>query len=136
MIAANFYKHTEALRFQREMFFNGYKNQPRIMRLMQCVFDQRPGSPDWWTAAKAKARNLAKSVKKAIIPLFEKPEIAEKKTTWTYCKVETEQVTSVEYPGPPIITCAGLYRRYCPTKNHNFVVGGWTPKYSDNSQRL
>lgn len=84
MIAANFYKHTEALRFQREMFFNGYKNQPRFMRLMQCVFNQNPSSPDWWNAAKARARDLAKSVKKAIMPLFDERG----NVTWTFKKIE------------------------------------------------
>lgn len=88
MIAANFYKHTEALRFQREMFFNGYKNQPRIMRLMQCVFSQAQSAPSWWNAAKARARDLAKSVKKAIMPLFDKNGKAIEPMTWTFKKIE------------------------------------------------
>jgi hypothetical protein len=75
MIAKNFMKFPEALRFRREMFSNGYHNQPRIMRMMECIFNQRPSAPDWWTMAKAKARDLAKRVKKAIMALFEKPEI-------------------------------------------------------------
>jgi hypothetical protein len=70
MIARNYIKHPEALRFQREMFSNGYHNSPRIMRLMECIFDQRPNLPDWWKAAKAAANALAKTVKKAIIALF------------------------------------------------------------------
>lgn len=71
MIAKNFMKYPEALRFQRELFSNGYHNSPRIMRLMQCIFDWKPTVPDWWKAAKAKARALAKLVKQAIFQLFE-----------------------------------------------------------------
>ena len=66
MIANNYIKHPEALRFQCEMFFNGYHNNPRIMRLMGCIFDQRPDTPAWWTAAKESAKALANQVKKKI----------------------------------------------------------------------
>lgn len=71
MIAKNFVKYPEALRFQRELFSNGYHNSPRIMRLVECIFDWTPTAPDWWKAAKAKARGLAKLVKKAIFQLFD-----------------------------------------------------------------
>lgn len=70
MIAKNYMKHPEALRFQRELFSNGYHNSPRIMRLMECIFDWAPATPAWWTAAKAKARALAKAVKKSLQSLF------------------------------------------------------------------
>lgn len=83
MIAANHMKHIEALRFQREMFFNGYKNQPRFMRLMQCIFDQVPSAPNWWKAAKAQARALAKSVEKSILPMFDGRGNVE----WTFRKI-------------------------------------------------
>lgn len=98
MIAANFYKHTEALRFQREMFFNGYKNQPRIMRLMQCVFSQAPSAPSWWNAVKARARALAKSVKKAIMPLFDKNGKAIEPTIWTFKKMESPAIEQMKTP--------------------------------------
>lgn len=71
MIARNFLKFPEALRFQRELFSNGYHNQPRIMRLMECVFSWIPTVPDWWKAKKASARALAKLVKKAMLHLFD-----------------------------------------------------------------
>lgn len=74
MIARNFIKYPEALRFQREMFSNGYHNSPRIMRLVECIFDWTPTAPDWWTAAKAKARALAKAVKKSIADFFKSTE--------------------------------------------------------------
>ena len=83
MIAANHMKHIEALRFQHEMFFKGYKNQPRFMRLMQCVFNQEPSAPSWWTAAKAQARKLAKSVEKSIFPMFD----SKGNITWTFKKI-------------------------------------------------
>lgn len=70
MIARNFIRFPEALRFQREMFSNGYHNNPRIMRLMQCIFDWRPSVPDWWKEAKGRARDLARHVKKSINDFF------------------------------------------------------------------
>lgn len=70
MIARNFIQFPEALRFQREMFSNGYHNSPRIMRLMECVFDWTPTAPDWWKEAKGRARDLARRVKKSINDFF------------------------------------------------------------------
>jgi len=70
VIARNYTRHPEALRFQRELFSNGYHNQPRLMRLMECIFDWTPAAPAWWTAAKAKARALAKAIKKSIADFF------------------------------------------------------------------
>jgi hypothetical protein len=84
MIAANHMKHIEALRFQHEMFFNGYKNQPRFMRLMQCIFNQEPNTPTWFKTAKAQARALAKAVEKAILPMFD----GRGGVTWTFKKIE------------------------------------------------
>lgn len=83
MIAKNYISHVEALRFQREMFFKGYKNQPRIMRLMECIFNQKPSAPNWYTAAKTKARALAKTVEKAILPMFD----GKGNVTWTFKKI-------------------------------------------------
>lgn len=74
MIAANYLKHPEALRFQRELFHNGFKNSPRIMRLMECVFKFAPDVPQWAKEAARKARQLAKAWKAAQITLnFSKP---------------------------------------------------------------
>lgn len=70
MIAKNYIRHPEALRFQREMFSNGYHNSPRLMRLMEVIFDWTPTIPAWWTAAKAAAKALAKQVKKSIADFF------------------------------------------------------------------
>lgn len=70
MIAKNFLKYPEALRFQREMFSNGYHNSPRIMRLMECVFDWSTTVPDWWKEAKGRARDLARLVKQSINDFF------------------------------------------------------------------
>lgn len=77
MIAKNFMKYPEALRFQRELFSNGYHNQPRIMRLMQCIFDWTPTAPDWWKEAKGRARDLAKRVKKSINDFFKDMAVKE-----------------------------------------------------------
>jgi hypothetical protein len=79
MIARNYTRHPETLRFQRELFSNGYHNQPRIMRLMECIFDWTPTVPDWWTAAKAKARALAKAVKKSIADFFKETKVTQLK---------------------------------------------------------
>ena len=70
MIAKNFIRFPEALRFQCELFSNGYHNQPRIMRLMQCIFDWKPEAPSWWKDAKARAKALAKSIRSAIDDFF------------------------------------------------------------------
>lgn len=79
MIAKNYIKHPEALRFQMEMFFSGYKNNPRFMRLMQCIFDQTPDTPAWWTEAKGRARAAAQLVKKSIADFFKKTKVLKMK---------------------------------------------------------
>ena len=73
MIAKNYTRFPEALRFQVEMFSNGYHNSPRIMRLVECIFDWTPSTPAWWTECKGRARSLAKQVRKAITDLFTSP---------------------------------------------------------------
>lgn len=65
MIAANYLKHPDALRYQRELFHNGFKNSPRIMRLMECVFKFAPEVPQWAKDAARKARQLVKLWKAA-----------------------------------------------------------------------
>ena len=69
MIASNYLKHPEALRFQRELFHNGYKNSPRIMRLMECVFKFAPEVPQWAKDLARKARQLVKLWKAGQITL-------------------------------------------------------------------
>jgi hypothetical protein len=63
MIAKNYLKHPEALRFQRELFHNGFKNSPRIMRLVECIFNFAPTTPQWAKDLARKARNLVKAWK-------------------------------------------------------------------------
>jgi hypothetical protein len=60
MIAKNFIRYPEALRFQREMFSNGYHNSPRIMRLVQVIFSWKPTIPQWVKDAKKRASDLVK----------------------------------------------------------------------------
>lgn len=71
MIAKNFMKFPEALRFQRELFSNGYHNSPRIMRLIECVFDWRKEAPDWWEKMRDAGRALAKKCRKAMFEMFD-----------------------------------------------------------------
>lgn len=65
MIASNYIKHPDALRFQRELFHNGYKNQPRLMRLMECMFKFTPSVPQWAKDAASRARQLVREWKEA-----------------------------------------------------------------------
>lgn len=65
MIAKNFIRYPEALRFQVEMFSNGYHNSPRLMRLMTVIFKQVSDVPAWVKEAAAAAKRLVKIWKKA-----------------------------------------------------------------------
>lgn len=79
MIAKNYLKHPEALRFQRELFHNGFKNSPRIMRLMECVFNFAPTTPQWAKDLARKARQLVQAWKSAQISVnFSGPVVAQK----------------------------------------------------------
>jgi hypothetical protein len=69
MIARNYIKYPEALRFQVEMFSNGYHNSPRIMRLMEVIFDFKPSMPQWVKDMANRARALVKRWKAAQIAL-------------------------------------------------------------------
>ena len=71
MIARNYIQFPEALRFQRELFHNGYRNSPRIMRLMECVFSWTASIPEWVTEAKARAVQIVKAWKSRQVELFE-----------------------------------------------------------------
>ena len=70
MIAKNYIEHPEALRFQREMFSNGYHNSPRIMRLMECLFNWKIEAPQWFINFRSRAKELAKIIKKSITDFF------------------------------------------------------------------
>ncbi len=79
MIAKNYLKHPEALRFQRELFHNGFKNSPRIMRLMECVFNFAPTTPQWAKDLARKARQLVQAWKSAQITVsFSGAAVAQK----------------------------------------------------------
>lgn len=71
MIARNYIKYPEALRFQVEMFSNGYHNSPRIMRLMECIMAGffKPGVPQWVKDMASRAKALVKRWKAAQIGL-------------------------------------------------------------------
>lgn len=71
MIAKNFIRYPEALRFQREMFSNGYHNSPRIMRLMEVVFGWKATTPEWVKEAKTRSRNLVNAWKSRMVDMFE-----------------------------------------------------------------
>lgn len=71
MIAKNFIRYPEALRFQVEMFSNGYHNSPRLMRLMTVIFEWAPITPEWVKVATAKAKALVKAWKTVQMELFE-----------------------------------------------------------------
>lgn len=146
MIARNFVKYPEALRFQREMFSNGYHNQPRLMRLMECVFDWSATVPDWWKEAKGRARDLAKRVRKSINDFFK--DVAVKQLDLVFeAPAPATTVNSVTamlkrnirtckgkglYNRPDLyvtsrgqLACSGTYRRFCPT-------AFWALGFNDN----
>lgn len=72
MIAKNYIKFPEALRFQMEMFSNGYHNSPRIMRLVQVIFKWTPSIPQWWKDLKSAEGRLIKIWRKAMFEMFGK----------------------------------------------------------------
>lgn len=79
MIAKNYIRFPEALRFQIEMFSNGYKNSPRIMRLMTVIFKQVQDVPAWVKKAAAAAKRLVKMWKSQQVEInFKSPVAAEK----------------------------------------------------------
>ena len=72
MIAKNYVRYPEALRFQVEMFSRSYKNSPRIMRLMECIFSFAPSVPSWVREAQLRAKALVKKWKQVqdVLPFF------------------------------------------------------------------
>lgn len=84
MIARNYIRYPETLRFQVEMFSNGYKNSPRIMRLMTVIFDWKISAPAWVKEAAAAAKRLVKLWKAAQIALNFKDTSQDKKASMAY----------------------------------------------------
>ena len=80
MIAKNYTKHPESLRFQCEMFSNGYHNSPRIMRLIECIFDWTPTVPAWFKEQKERAKLLANAWKSRMVEMFEIVKAKAKRT--------------------------------------------------------
>ena len=70
MIASNYIKYPEALRFQHELFSNGHHNSPRIMRLMGVVFDWTVTVPQWLKDRRARAKVLVKTWQNAMLEMF------------------------------------------------------------------
>jgi hypothetical protein len=93
MIAKNYIKYPEALRFQCEMFSNGYHNSPRIMRLMEVIFDWSATVPDWVKEAKTRARNLVKAWKSRMVEMFEMLKTKAK-------KIDPRQLELMLFPEP------------------------------------
>lgn len=153
MIAKNFSKYPEALRFQREMFSNGYHNSPRIMRLVECIFNWTPTTPAWWTTAKANARALAKKVRLAIPDLFaiiRKAKTREQLSPQQRQKFDTDKraeeaaisnawriTVQPTYTRPSLtayianttkewdLNAAGCYRWHCHTQKNAMFRGGF-----------
>lgn len=147
MIAMNYIKHPEALRFQCEMFSNGYHNSPRIMRLMQCIFDQRPDVPQWFKDMRAKAKSLVKAWKSRMVEMFDMVKktakkvdprqlklvlfpAAEPKRYWLDATAEEKSKEQNEnYRFSPILhssqhsqnhmKASGNYRNFCQACNHS-----------------
>lgn len=101
MIAKNYIRFPDALRFQIEMFSKSYKNSPRIMRLMTVIFKQLPNVPTWVKSAAAAAKRLVKMWKGQQITLnfkktngtmtdAEKLETYVSSPRWTPCLDATE----------------------------------------------
>jgi hypothetical protein len=101
MIAKNYIKYPEALRFQCEMFSNGYKNSPRIMRLMTVLFDWKEAAPQWWKSFKALENLLIKGWKEMQLDFFTKRgEVAhpEKEESPVHQLIRNHKTTSAWSP--------------------------------------
>lgn len=128
MIARNYIRYPEALRFQREMFSNGYHNSPRIMRLMECIFDFAATVPAWVKEAAARAKDLVKKWKAAqVLMNFKAPADAKQahaialeryaaSCRWTICLDVQE---GDEYDDE-CLELAGRYRSFCRVHQGGF----------------
>jgi hypothetical protein len=120
MIASNFIRYPDALRFQRELFHNGYKNQPRIMRAMECIFKFAPDVPQWVKDAKRLAKQLVKHWKAAQIVLnfcvFIKTAVNQ---TTPRPKQSHPRFTPSLGPNAYGLICVqGSYRSFCQAHNN------------------
>ena len=70
MIAKNYLKFPEALQYQCEMFSKSYKNSPRTMRLMECIFSFKPDVPQWVKDKARRMRELVKLLKSQMVEMF------------------------------------------------------------------
>ena len=120
MIANNYIRNPDALRFQRELFHNGYKNQPRIMRAMECIFKFTPEVPQWAKDAARKARQLVKHWKKAQVVLnfrdFLKTAVNQTTPKPAQCHPRFKPNLCPNKYGR--LTCAGSYRSFCQAHNN------------------
>ena len=82
MIANNYRKHPDALRYQRELFATGPRNSV-AMRLLSAIADLRPDVPEWFKAKAAAAKALAKKVKAACLDWVEKSQCLDGIEWWT-----------------------------------------------------
>lgn len=142
MIAKNYIKYPEALRFQCEMFSNGYHNSPRIMRLMEVVFSWTPSIPAWWQALKNAENLLIKGWKKMQYELFgKKGEIVTKTDPMMTIEPFKETVEGrwkISLQTNPnnkqeLDRCSGLYRSICRTHQTWAVSRYWHQGYSNHS---
>nr|WP_315489900.1 hypothetical protein [uncultured Rhodoferax sp.] len=93
MIAKNYIRYPEALRFQVEMFSNGYHNSPRIMRLMEVLFEWNVAAPPWFIEQRSRAKQLVKAWKSHMVEMFEMVKMTVK-------KVDPRQLELVLFPAP------------------------------------
>lgn len=137
MIAKNYIKHPESLRFQREFFSIGFHNSPRIMRLMECVFSWTPTVPQWWKDLKAAEKRLIKFWKKNLMELFGKTEAM--KAEPVISKVAQKRMDdesrlkrqmAVKFGLPNLCTnaygvmpCSGFYRHFNRNSKRSEMVG-------------
>lgn len=155
MIAKNYIKYPEALRFQCEMFSNGYHNSPRIMRLMEVVFDWTPTVPQWWKDLKAAEARLIKAWKSRIIEMFETMKTKAKKIDPRQLHLnpfpDAEPKMAIEqfeekidgkwkislqidkHNSSQLDRCGGTYRSVC-RKHQNWAVSKfWHDGYSNHA---
>lgn len=117
MIAKNYIKYPEALRFQCEMFGRGHTGHyPRIMRLMEVIFEWKPSTPDWVTTAKTRAAQLVKAWKNCQLELFTTMK-KKVRDTWTQLALvlfpdapEKDTATTAETPVFPPANYIGSHR--------------------------
>lgn len=72
MIAKNFIKYPEALRFQKELFAKTFGRHYTILsRLVQCVCTWKDKAPEWVIEAADRSRQLVKFWKGKQVEVFD-----------------------------------------------------------------